>query len=173
MRRKLYFTLPDVKHCQQLVTELKKQGLAERHIHVIARGDIPLAGLHEASTLQKTELAHGLELGAGIGGIAGLLGGLLAITFPPAGLVLGGGAIFGTTLAGASFGTIVSGLIARDIANHELEAFQTQIANGQILLILDILTQKVEEIAQLIKTTHPEAEIGIVKSNTTSQHSNF
>ena len=164
MRRKLYFTLPDINHCQQLVIELQKNGLAERHIHVIARNDIPLMGLHKASALQKTELAHGLELGISIGGIAGVLGGLLAVTFPPAGIVLGGGAVFATALAGASFGTIVSGLIARDIPNHELEAFQQQIANGQILLILDILTHKVEEITQLIKTTHPEAEIGIVES---------
>ncbi|MEN8216289.1 MAG: DUF1269 domain-containing protein [Pseudomonadota bacterium] len=165
MRRKLYFMLPDVGHCKQLVAELQNAGMAERDIHVVARNDIPLEDLPKASVLQKTELTYGLELGAGVGGIAGMLGGVLAVTFPPAGVVLGGGAmIIATTLAGASFGTIVSVLIARDIPNHELQGFQTGIAQGQILLILDIPTPRLDEISQLIKTTHPEAKIGVVKA---------
>jgi hypothetical protein len=166
MRRRLYFMLPDVAHCKQLVTELQKANVPERDIHVVARNDIPLEGLHQASALQKTELAHGLELGAGIGGIAGMLGGVLAVVFPPAGIILGGGAILASTLAGASFGTIVSALIARDIPNHELENFQAGIAQGHVLLILDIPTDSVDEIMQLIRTTHPEAEIGIVNPTT-------
>ncbi len=164
MRRKLYFLLPDVDHCKQLVTELRNVGIVERNIHVIAREGIPLKGLHKASILQKTELAHGLELGAGLGGIAGILGGVLAVTFPPAGVVLGGGAaIIATGLVGASFGGIVSALIAHDMPNQQLEAFQTGLAEGQILLILNIPTRRIDEITQLIKATHPEAKIGIVK----------
>jgi uncharacterized membrane protein len=163
VRRRLYFMLPDAAHCKQLVAELQKAGITERNIHVVARDDIPLEGLHKASVLQKTELVHGLELGAGVGGIAGMLGGILAVTFPPAGIILGAGAlIVATTLAGASFGSIVSALIARDIPNHELEIFQTAVAAGQILLIFDIPANKVDEMIQLIKTTHREAEIGIV-----------
>jgi hypothetical protein len=44
-----------------------------------------------------------------------------------------------------------------------LEAFQAGIDQGQILLILDIPTYMVENIVQLIKTTHMEAEIGVIK----------
>ncbi len=164
MRRMLYFMLPDVAHCKSLVTSLRKVGLVEQDIHVVARNDIPLEGLHQASALQKTELAYGLELGVGVGGIAGMLGGLLAITFPPAGVVLGGGAVLlATTIAGAGFGTLLSALIARDIPNHELEAFQTRIAEGEILLILAIQTSRVKEISRLVRITHREAEIGVVK----------
>lgn len=168
MRRRLYFTLPDVKHCKQLVTELQAAaGLTENHIHVIARDSIPIDDLPKANLLQKTELVHGLELGLGVGGIAGMLGGLLTVTFPPAGLALGGGAvILITTLAGAGFGSLVSALVARDIPNHELEAFQGKIAFGEILLILDIPTFQVEKIMDLIRSTHPEAEIGVVKPTT-------
>jgi len=173
MRRRLNFMLPDVEHCKQLVTELQKAGIPERNIHVVARDDIPLEGLHKASALQKTELAHGLEWGAGLGGIAGMLGGLLAITFPPAGIVLGGGAILATALAGAGFGGIVSALIARDIPNHELETFQANIAQGQILLILDIPTAQVDEMTQLIRNTHPEAQIAVVKPTKSPLHLNI
>lgn len=172
MRRRLYFMLPDVVHCQQLVVELQQASVTEHDIHAVAREDIPLKGLHEASVLQKTELMHGLELGIGVGGIAGMLGGILAVTFPPAGVVLAGGAllVLTTTIAGAGFGSIVSALIARDIPNHELEIFQTSIALGQILLIVDISKEQVDKITQLIKTTHPEAEIGIIKLAGSPQH---
>ncbi|MCP4696270.1 MAG: DUF1269 domain-containing protein [Gammaproteobacteria bacterium] len=164
MRRRLYFMLPDVKHCKLLVQELQEAGMSDHDIHVIARKDIPLEGLHEASALQKTELAHGLEYGIGVGGAAGMLGGLLAVTFPPAGLILGGGALLlGTTLAGAGFGSLISALVAGDIPNHELEAFRVKINHGYILLILDVPTRRVEEMTEKIKTHHPEAEIGIVK----------
>jgi len=167
MRRRLYFMLPDIAHCKQLVTDLENAGIPERYIHVIARPDIPLEGLHEASALQKTELLYGLELGMGVGGIAGMIAGLLVITFPPAEVAIGGGiAIMGTTLAGASFGSLVSALVARDIPNHELNSFQEAILfKGEILLILDIPTKQVEKIKNLIRTTHPEAHIGVVRAS--------
>jgi hypothetical protein len=79
----------------------------------------------------------------------------------------GGAAVLTTTLAGAagaSFGSIVSALVARDIPNHELKGFQKAIYQGSILLILDIPTKRVDEIKQLINKTHPEAQIGMVKA---------
>jgi hypothetical protein len=164
MRRRLYFTLPDVDCCKQVVTELQAEQISSQHIHVIANENISLDGLPEANELQKTELVHGAEVGATVGGAAGMLGGLLAVTFPPAGIVLGGGAmmILATTLAAASFGGIVSALVARDIPNHELDEFQTALAQGHILLILDIPTKKVAEICHVVKQNHPEVNIGIV-----------
>ena len=58
---------------------------------------------------------------------------------------------------------MVSALVARDIPNHELDSFQAKIAQGEILLILDIATKQVDEFLQLIRNTHPEAQIGVVK----------
>ena len=164
MRRRLYSMLPDVEHCKQLVTELKQAGLRDKEIHVVAREDVPLEGLHQATVLDKTELKHGLELGASVGGAAGMLGSILAITFPPAGIVIAGGAltVLATTMAGASFGAMASALVARDIPNHELEAFQLDIDAGKVLLILDIKTTQVDAMTQMIKLTHPEAVIGVV-----------
>ncbi len=164
MRRKLYFMLPDVKQCKVLVAELQENGISNRHIHVVAADDIPLEGLHKASKLDKTELTYGLEWGIGIGGAAGLLGGLLAVAFPPAGVVLAGEAIIlATTLVGAGFGSLVSALVAGDIPNHKLEKFRTAILDGHILLILDVPTSRVDTTIQLIESHHPEAEIGIVR----------
>lgn len=155
--------LPNIDICNQLVRELRDANMLDHDIHLVARDDVPLDDIHQASALQKTELSHGLELGLGIGGIAGLLGGLLTVAFPPAGIALGGGAILATTLLGAGFGSLVSGLVASDIPNHELESFQEGINDGQILLILDVPTTRVDEMIELIKTHHPEAVVSTVK----------
>jgi hypothetical protein len=167
MRRRLYFLVPDVEHCKAVVEEIKQNQISEQHIHVVANDDIPLEGMHRASKLQKSELGYGLEMGLGVGGIAGMLGGLLAVTFPPAGLALGGGALMiaASTLAGAGFGSIVSALIASDIPNHELEKFQTAVDFGQLLVIVDVPTPQVEDMISLIKLHHPEAEVGIASPN--------
>jgi hypothetical protein len=168
MRKRLYLMLPEVAHCKQLITELQYQvGLARHDIHVVARDDIPLGDLPRATLLEKTELAYGLELGVIVGGIAGLLSGILTVLFPPAGLTLGiatmAVVIFITTSTGIGFSILVSALVAKDIPNHELDGFQAKITQGEILLILDVATKQVNQFIQLIRNTHPEAQIGVVK----------
>jgi hypothetical protein len=165
MQKKLYFMLPNLETCTQLVTQLKQAGLHEDQIHIVAREGMALERLPKASLLQKTEVVRGIEVGLGVGGIAGILGGLLAVTFPPAGLAIGGGAlILATTLAGAGFGSIVSGIIAADIPHHELEIFQSKIDQGEILLILDTPVARAEELIELIKSHHPQVKICVPKT---------
>ena len=110
--RRLFFLVPDTNSCQAIVNELQDSGIPERHLHVIASIEQALDGLPEANILQKTELIHGIEKGAGLGGTAGVLGGLLAMAFPPAGIVLGGGALLAGAVAGAGFGAVVSATLA-------------------------------------------------------------
>lgn len=163
MSKRLYFLLPDVETSKNVVGELSEFGISERHIHVIGNHFTPLEGLHEASFLQKSDFNHGLEYGLGVGGAAGLLGGLLAVTFPPAGLVLGGGAVLATALAGAGAGAVVSALVAKDMPNRELERFQRAIAAGEILMLVDVAKADVDEVLELIRQHHPEADIGFTK----------
>ncbi|MDJ0889666.1 MAG: DUF1269 domain-containing protein [Gammaproteobacteria bacterium] len=169
MTKRLYFMLPDTETCRVIVDELQEAGVTQRHLHAVAGMGIELEGLPKATAWQKTEFAHGLEAGIGLGGVAGFLGGLLAVTFPPAGLVLGGSAIIAGTLAGAGFGALVSGLIAKDMPSHELEAYERGIAQGKILLLVDVPKARVDEFAELIRSHHPEAEIKVAASPRKSQ----
>jgi hypothetical protein len=161
MTKRLYFMLPDAQICYHVVTELKEANIPERHMHAIADAGQSLEGLPKASTLQKSELLYGLEAGLGVGGAAGLLGGLLTITFPPAGLALGGGAILATALAGAGFGALVSGLVANDIPNHKVQAFEKEIYEGKILLIVDVPRKKTVVFINMIRAHYPEVEISV------------
>ena len=101
MTRKVHVLLPDAVVCRAVVDSAREAGIPDRHIHVIGSHYTPLEGLPEAGLADRSEFTRGLELGLGVGGVAGLLGGLLAVTFPPAGLVLGGGAVLASTLVGA------------------------------------------------------------------------
>ena len=82
---------PDTESCKSLVADLTGAGVAKRHLHVVASPAVALGDLPQATMTQKTELAHGIEKGILLGGIAGLLGGLLIVTFPPAGMAVGAG----------------------------------------------------------------------------------
>jgi hypothetical protein len=153
--------LPDVESCRVVVEELGKEGVTDQDMHAVAGLGVDLEGLPQAGLMQKTEFAHGLEAGIGVGGVAGFLGGLLAVTFPPAGLVLGGGALLAGALAGAGFGALVASLVAKDMPSHELEKFEAGIAEGGILLLVDVPRNRVDEFTKLVKEHHPEAEIGV------------
>ena len=161
MSKRLYCMLPDVASCRAVVTEMRDAGISERRMHAVASVSVDLTGLPKADMWQKSEFAHGLEAGIGVGGAAGFLGGLLAVTFPPAGLILGGGALLAGTVAGAGFGALVAALVAKDMPSHELEAFENEIAQGKILLLVDVPRHRVDEFADMIKKHHPEAEIKI------------
>ena len=92
-----------------------------------------------------------------LGGATGLLAGLVAIALPT-GLVLGGGALFAITLAGAGVGALASSMIGSSIGNRRIEQFQEAIERGEFLLMVDVPRDRVEEIEAIIKKHHPEAE---------------
>jgi hypothetical protein len=158
----MYCLLPTVDHARQLIADLRDAGLSRRYIHVLANEDVELDGLHKASLLQRTEVSHGISMGLGVGGTAGMLGGLLVVTFPPAGIVLGGGAVLlATTLAGAGLGALVSALVASGIPHHELQPFRNRILRGEILVMLDIPTHRIQMTDWMIERLCPEADVGL------------
>jgi len=132
----------------------------EHHIHVVAKEGTPMGDLPEANLLQKSDFIPAMERGLAVGGITGLLAGIAAVTFPPAGLILGGGAILGTSLAGAGIGAWLSGMIGMDVPNTQIEKFEQAIAKGELLMMVDIPKSRVEEIEALIQQHHPDADMG-------------
>jgi len=161
--RRLFFLLPDIESCREVVAELEQAGIPDRHLHVVASVEQPLEGLPQAGVLQTTEVVHGLEWGIVIGGTGGLLGGLLALAVPPPGLDLGNGAVIASTAVGAVFGAIVSALMSTHEHNHKLNSFERAIERGEIVLMVDVPRKQVDFTKTLILKHHPEAEIGVAK----------
>jgi hypothetical protein len=124
--RRIYFMVPDIDTANLVVDELLLKRIDDHHIHVVAKEGTAMGDLPEASLLQKSDFIPATERGLAVGGITGMLAGLAAITFPPAGLILGGGAVLGTSLAGAGIGAWISGMIGMNVPNSQIEQFEVR-----------------------------------------------
>jgi hypothetical protein len=160
MRRRLYFLLPDTTSAKQVVNDLLLARIEERHMHFLARDDIPLEGLHEASILQKSDIVHGAETGLVVGGFAGVVAGIVVLAFPPEGTTMHLVTVLLTAMLGAGFGAWVSSMIASSIPNSRLKAFDQAIQRGEILLMVDVPASRVAEVRELFHRRHPEAALG-------------
>ncbi len=158
--RRLYFMVPDIDTANTVVDELLLKRVDEHHIHVVAKEGTPMGDLPEANLFQKSDFIPAMGRGVAVGGITGLLAGLAAMTFPPAGLVLAGGAVLGTSLAGAGIGAWISGMIGMDVPNTQIKKFEDAIEKGEVLMMVDIPKERVEEIEALIQQHHPDADMG-------------
>jgi hypothetical protein len=165
MLRRIYFLVPTVTAAKAIVDELLLARIEERHLHVVAREGTPLEDLPAAKLAQSTDLVPALQRGVAAGGLAGLLAGALAVTFPPAGLVLGGGALLGLTAVGAGFGAWMSSMVGVGLPNSRIEQYQQAIEAGQLLLMVDVHRERVEEVEALVMRHHPEAELEGVDPN--------
>ena len=163
--RRIYFLVPTVVSAQAIVDDLLLSRIEERHIHVVAREDTALKDLPEANVAQNTDLVPALQRGAAAGGLSGLLAGLIAITFPPAGLVIGGGALLGLTVFGAGFGAWMSSMIGVRLPNSRIDQYQKAIEEGQLLLMVDVPPEKIQQIEAMVTRHHPEAELEGVDPN--------
>jgi hypothetical protein len=163
MQRRLYFLLPDVGSAREMFNDLLLARIGDRHIHFLARSDIALGDLPEVNVLQKTDIVHGAELGMMVGGVAGVIGGALAVIFPPGGITLQLGAILLAGIAGAFFGMWVASMKASAIPNSRLAPFAAAIESGQVLMMVDVPLHKVAATKELVERRHPEAASGGVE----------
>jgi hypothetical protein len=157
--RRIYFLLPDEHSAQTIVNELLLMRVEWRHIHMIANHNVPLKDLPEATLAQRSDLLPALARGTAAGGLTGILAGLVALAFPPAGLTIAGGAVVAITLCGAGFGAWTATMIGVDVPNTRLRRFEQAIEKGELLMMIDVAKDRVEEIEEMIRLHHAEAEI--------------
>lgn len=81
------------------------------------------------------------------------------MTFPPAGLVIGGGAVIAIGAAGAGVGSWLGSMVGVSVPSTRLKQFEAAVKAGEILVLIDVKRDRVDEIEELVKKHHPEAEI--------------
>ena len=160
MRLRMYVTLPDLASARQLANDLLLARIEDKHMHFLARRGTDLGELHEASYLEKTDAVHGAFTGLVIGGIVGLLVGLLLVYFPPGGASVQLVAVLIAAVIGSFLGIWVASMVGLQVPNSRLKAFEHDIQEGKILLMLDVPSGRYEEIRDIIARTHPEAVDG-------------
>lgn len=128
-------------------------------MHVLARDDIPLHDLPEASLLEKSDLIHGLQLGFIVGGFTGVILATLAYLF---GMIVPGWetiSMSGIIVGGAFLGSWTSSMVAINVQNTRLKEFMKDVNAGQILYMVDVPVYRVDEISELVHSHHPEASV--------------
>ena len=158
MRRRLYFLIPDVKTAKAVFNKLLLARIEQQHVFFLAREGMSLSDLPEATMLQKSDEIRGLAQGLVVGGATGAIAGVVAMIFPPSGLVMGLGVILAMSLIGAIVGVWASGMIASDVPNTRLRKFTRDIEQGKILLMVDVPKDQIEEISDMIREQYPDAD---------------
>lgn len=156
--KRLCFLSPDLDHARQVVKDLKSNGIKEKHIYALAKYGVDLDGMPDAGPASNDFLPaykRGLELG----GSAGVLVGLAALAFPPAGIVVGGGLVLLIGLWGAGIGGILTGIAGASFSSSKLESFESAIDEGQILILADVPKHEVEKFEAIIKKLDPEVAV--------------
>lgn len=160
MRRRIYWLLPNLDSAIRAENELLLARIAWQHIHFVGREDADMTGLHAANVLQTSDLIRsaqaGLVIGAALGAVAGVIGGLI---FPFGDGPSHAGLAAVLAVVGALFGAWASSMIGISTPSVRLKRFESAIAQGQILLMVDVPRSRITEIEERLNTLHPEAHL--------------
>jgi len=160
MRRRLYFLLPDLLSTRRLVGDLLLARIESSHIHVLGSGNADLGDLPQANLLQKTDLIPAAQRGLLLGGALGVVAGVLLLAYPPAGVELELGFVLIATVVSAVLGAWFASLAGAALPNSRLARFREHIAEGQLLLMIDVSVGRALGLAEWVPREHPEAVFG-------------
>ena len=156
--RRLYFLVPDVSTASAIVDELLVARIPEKSIHVVAREGTALGNLPEAGLAEKSDLIPAIERGLGLGGVTGTLAGLVVIAVPGAAVVSAGAIVLSLAVAGSAVGAWVSSMIGVSVDSPKLRPYEQAIEAGKLLMMVDVHPHRVDEIEQLVRSQHPDAQ---------------
>ena len=164
--KRLCFLSPDVEHTRRAIAALRRAGIDDPNLMVIARHDIKLEELPPAG-IEGTDAVPGLGRGLAAGGVIGAIAGLVILSFEEFGLALGGGTIPLLALLGASVGGLASLLGGASFSSSRLHRFQDAIERqGKLLLMVDVRDERAQEIQKLVQTECPQIEFAGLEPST-------
>lgn len=135
MKTRHVFSTPDLAAARAAVDAARSAGIPDDDILLIARSDIELDAIPDNRKEADTDFMPAALRGAGYGGAAGLLAGLVAVVLTPIGLTVAGAAV--ATVAGAAVGSWTSALIGSSLPDPIRAKFDDEIQAGRILVVLD------------------------------------
>ena len=135
MKTRHVFSTPDLDTARAAMDAARDAGIADECILLVARSDIELESIPNERQEADSDFVPAALRGAGYGGAAGLLAGLVAIVVTPIGLTLAGAGAF--ALAGALMGGWASALMGSSLPDPVRRKFDDEIQAGNILIVID------------------------------------
>lgn len=156
--KRLCLLCSDVDMTRRVLALLRHAGVVDSSLMVVARHDVRLDDLPTATT-DKSDAIPGLARGLAAGGVVGTLAGLVVMSFEEPGFALGGAAIPMFALFGAAMSGLAGFLAGTAVPNSRLKPFAHAIEDdGKILLMIDVLRARGEELEKLVRDEVPEIE---------------
>lgn len=135
MKLRHVYSTPDLATAQDALLAARQAGILNDDLSLVARSDIELQSIPNDRKEADTDMLPAALRGAGIGGAAGLVAGLIAVVATPIGLTLAGAAA--ATVAGAAIGTWASALAGSALPDPVRAQFDDEIKAGRILVVID------------------------------------
>lgn len=158
MRKRIYWLLPDLASARRTMHDLLAAHVAAAHIHFAAREGTDMSGLHAANVWQTSDLVHAAETGLVVGTGVGIVAGLpLALLFPVVGEAPQWAELALMAALGGLIGAWSSTMIGVSIPSPRLRRFEASIAQGRILLMVDVRPDRAPTVEALLRLAHPEA----------------
>ena len=158
MKRRIYWLMPDLASARRAMDDLVRARVDVARIHFAGPEGMDMAGLHAANVWQTSDVVHAAKTGWAVGSACGIVAGLMAALMFP---------IFGddpewevavlVAVVGGVVGTWSASMIGISIPSPRLQRFEGAIAQGQILLMVDLPRSRVRDIEALLQSAHPEA----------------
>lgn len=135
MNTRHVYSTPDLATAAAAMAAARGVGIEDTNLLLVARSDIELESIPDSRREADTGMMPAAVRGAGYGGAAGLLAGLVAVAVPAVGITLAGAAAVG--FAGAMLGTWTSALMGSTLPDPIRVKFEDEIEAGRILLLVD------------------------------------
>jgi hypothetical protein len=129
----------------------RRAGIADEDVSLIARSDIELEAIPDERKVVEGDFYPAGIRGVTGGAAVGLLAGLVAVVIPPLGLTLAGVGM--TTLAGAAIGGWATALAGSAVPDPVRREFEDEIAEGNILVVLDAEKDVLEQADLSVRDT--------------------
>lgn len=160
--RRMYFVMDSTESARRVTEELLLDKIPQHRIHVIKQDEELPEDLPEATPDEASDFWPALFKGLGIGAVTGLLVGVLlaatglfGVTFE----MLSGTPILGfLAILGGLMGAFGAAIVGISVPNPMLERFQQSLNDGQVLLMADVPSERVDEVRNDIQQTEPKAE---------------
>lgn len=165
MSKRIYWLLPDLASARRTMDDLLLARVREHRMHFVARDGTDMTGLHAANALQTSDVVRAAQLGLVIGAAVGATAGVIAALAVPIPGISPHWATVVLAILGAAVGTWAATMIGISTPSNRLQRFESAIEQGQILLIVDVPSGRVEEIEERLHALHPEAHLEGVEPN--------
>ena len=157
--KRLYYLTDSLDSVTGIFEDLHRDGITDWHLHVLSRNEAGLyhRQIHSANMLQENDVIHSGQLGALLGGVAGLLAATLLEWWNPFEVDIPLPALIIVAGVFTMFGAWSGGLAGVTRENYKIAQFHDDLVRGKHLIMVDVSRMQEKRIRYHLSRYHPEA----------------